>query len=116
MMEEDLSDDCVDCGDISEGKADWLNEQAGDVIPEDPKQTTLSQREHLLSDKILNINKEVLQENIVWLPLILHCLRSLKNAVFGVPTGRGVFGHSGTCMVTALTTCTMRSPLSSCLW
>ena len=68
-MEEDLNEDCVDCGNISEGKADWLLEKACDLIPEDPEQIILSQHEHLLSDKIHNIIKEVLQENRVWLKL-----------------------------------------------
>ena len=53
------------CGDISEDKANWLLEQAGYLIPEDPEQITLSQYEHLLSDKVHNVIQEVLQENRV---------------------------------------------------
>ena len=95
MMEEDLNEDCVDCGDISEGKAYWLLEKAGDLIPEDPEQIILSQHEHLLSDKIHIIIQEVLQENRVGFKLqdfqllTLHCLGSLKNVVLVVPTGAG---------------------------
>ena len=45
MMDEP-SEDILGCGDISEDKANWLLEQAGDLIPEDPEQITLSQYEH----------------------------------------------------------------------
>ena len=94
MMDEP-SEDILGCGDISEDKANWLLEQAGDLIPEDPEQITLSQYEHLLSDKIHNVIQEVLQENRVGFKLqdfqlvTLHCLGSLKNVVLVVPTGAG---------------------------
>ena len=61
MMDE-LSKDILGCGDIMEDKADRLLEQAGDLIPEDPEQITISQYEHLLSD---NVIQEMLQENRV---------------------------------------------------
>ena len=64
---DEPSEDVLGCGDISEDKANWLLEQAGDLIPEDPEQITLSQYEHLLSDKINNVIQEVLQENRVGL-------------------------------------------------
>ena len=35
MMDEP-SEDILGCGDISEDKSNWLLEQAGDLIPEDP--------------------------------------------------------------------------------
>ena len=76
MMDEP-SEDVLGCGDISEDKANWVLEQAGDLIPEDPEQITLSQYEHLLSDKIHNVIQEVPQENRVGFKLQdLHCLRS----------------------------------------
>ena len=84
---DEPSEDVLGCGDISEDKANWVLEQAGDLIPEDPEQITLSQYEHLLSDKIHNVIQEVLQENRVGIKLqdlqlvTLHCLRSLKNVV-----------------------------------
>ena len=61
MMDE-LSKDILGCGDILEDKAIRLLEQAGDLIPEDPEQITISQYEHLLSD---NVIQEMLQENRV---------------------------------------------------
>lgn len=61
MMDE-LSKDILGCGDILEDKANRLLEQAGDLIPEDPEQITISQYEHLLSD---NVIQEMLQENRV---------------------------------------------------
>ena len=73
MMDE-LSKDILGCGDILEDKANRLLEQAGDLIPEDPEQITISQYEHLLSD---NVIQEMLQENRVGFKLQdLHCLRS----------------------------------------
>ena len=86
-MIDGQSKDILGCGDISEDKANWLLEQAGYLIPEDPEQITLSQYEHLLSDKVYNVIQEVLQENRVWFKLqdfqlvTLHCLGSLKNVV-----------------------------------
>ena len=62
---DEPSEDVLGCGDISEDKANWVLEQAGDLIPEDPEQITLSQYEHLLSDKIHNVIQEVPQENRV---------------------------------------------------
>ena len=63
----------------AEDKANWLLEQAGDLIPKDPEQITLSQYEHLLSDKIHNVIQEVLQENRVGCKLQdLHCLISTE--------------------------------------
>jgi hypothetical protein len=59
---DELSKDILGCGDILEDKANRLLEQAGDLIPEDPEQITISQYEHLLSD---NVIQEMLQENRV---------------------------------------------------
>ena len=85
---DELSKDILGCGDILEDKANRLLEQAGDLIPEDPEQITISQYEHLLSD---NVIQEMLQENRVGFKLLLdfklvtlHCLESLKNVVLVV--------------------------------
>ena len=59
---DELSKDILGYGDILEDKANRLLEQAGDLIPEDPEQITISQYEHLLSD---NVIQEMLQENRV---------------------------------------------------
>ena len=101
---DEPSEDILGCGDISEDKANWLLEQAGDLIPEDPEQITLSQYEHLLSDKVYNVIQEVLQENRVGFKLqdsqlvTLHCLGSLQNVVFMVTTwsGKMVYSYLGT--------------------
>ena len=91
MMDEP-SKDILGCGSISEDKANWLLEQAGDLIPKDPEQITLRQYKILLLD---NVIQEVLQENRVGFKLqdfqlvTLHCLGSLKNVVLVVPTGAG---------------------------
>ena len=59
MMDE-LSKDILGCGDILEDKANRLLEQAGDLIPEDPEQISISQYD--MSDKVI---QEMLQENRV---------------------------------------------------
>ena len=99
--EVDLLDTGGEIG-ISQEKANWLLDQAGDLMEEDPEQITIRNHEHLLSDPVHKIIQEVLQENSVGFPLqdfqllTLHCLGSLKNVVLLSPTGsgRGPYSHS----------------------
>ena len=66
MDDFDQSDDLLDNTnmelDITKEKADWLLEEAGNLMPEDPEQLTIKKYEHLLSDKVHFIIQEVLQE------------------------------------------------------
>jgi hypothetical protein len=41
---DEPSEDILGCGDISEDKSNWLLEQAGDLIPEDPVKSCSSWR------------------------------------------------------------------------
>ena len=66
-MIDEQSKDILGCGDISEDKANWLLEQAGNLIPEGTGQITFSQYEHFLSAKVHYVIQEVLQENRVGL-------------------------------------------------
>ena len=99
--EADLLDTEGEFG-ISQEKADWLLDQAGDLIEEDPEQITIRKNEHLLSDPVHKIIEEVLQENPIGFPLqdfqllTLHCLGSLKNVALLSPTGSGgaPYSHS----------------------
>ena len=92
--EVDLLDTGGEIG-ISQEKANWLLDQAGDLMEEDPEQITIRNHEHLLSDPVHKIIQEVLQENSVGFPLqnfqllTLHCLGSLKNVILLSPTGSG---------------------------
>ena len=98
MDDFEQSDDVLDTTthlDISKEKADWLLEEAGKLMSEDPEHITIKKYEHLLSDKVHLIILEVLHENAVSFQLMdfqlltLHCLGSLKNVVLICPTGAG---------------------------
>jgi hypothetical protein len=60
-MEEEQSDDQMFR--VSEVKAGWLLERAGELTDEDPELITIKKYENLLSDKDHFIIQEVLQEN-----------------------------------------------------
>ena len=70
MIMEDHSEDeeeLIDTGGtdlaITKNKADWLYDQAGELIDEDQEQLTVELYRHLLSDKVHSIIQEVLEEN-----------------------------------------------------
>ena len=80
---------------ISKERADWLYDQAGELVDEDEEQLKVEKYNHLLSDKIHIIIQEVLSENNIVFKLqdfqllTLHCLGNLKNVVLICPTGCG---------------------------
>ena len=99
---EDHSEDeeeLVDTGgtglSITKNKADWLYDQAGELIDEDQEQLTVELYRHLLSDKVHSIIQEVLEENRIQYKLqdfqllTLHSLGSLRNVILVCPTGCG---------------------------
>ena len=72
---------------ITEDKADWLFDEAGELTEEDPEQLTIQKYSHLLNDKVHMIIQEVLSENKIAFKLqdfqllTLHCLGSLNNVI-----------------------------------
>ena len=102
MIMEDHSEDeeeLIDTGGtdlaITKNKADWLYDQAGELIDEDQEQLTVELYRHLLSDKVHSIIQEVLEENRIQYKLqdfqllTLHSLGSLRNVILVCPTGCG---------------------------
>ena len=100
MEDQDQSDDqSFDTGkiaiDISKERADWLFDEAGELVDEDEEQIKIERYEHLMSDKIHIIIQEVLNENNIVFKLqdfqllTLHCLGNLQNVVLICPTGCG---------------------------
>ena len=72
---------------ISKERADWLLDQAGELVDEDEEQLKVEKYKHLLSDKINIIIQEVLSENNIVFKLqdfqllTLDCLGNLKKCI-----------------------------------
>ena len=101
----DLSDDDLDLASmdeetepvnlgISQEMSKYLYDKAGELVPEDAEEISLTRYQFLLKDSIALIIEEVLFENPLpfklqqFQLLTLHCIGSLRNVILVSPTGR----------------------------
>ena len=79
---------------ISQEMSRYLYDKAGELVPEDAEEISLTRYQFLLKDSIALIIEEVLFENPLpfklqqFQLLTLHCIGSLRNVILVSPTGR----------------------------